>query len=114
MPEGRGLADSLRQAGAGMVPRPGHEVAGNYGSATAELAACVSAAGVAIRSDLDVLELTAKAEWLQDALSDAVGGVPLTAGWAVDTGSAWCAMVEDDRALVVRAPGEIASWLRVA
>jgi glycine cleavage system aminomethyltransferase T len=114
MTDRRVLADSLRQAGAVMVTRAGHEVAGNYGSTTAELAACVSAAGVVIRSDLDVLELTAKADWLQDALSDAVGGVPLTGGWAVDTGSAWCAMVADDRALVVGAPGEIARWLRLA
>jgi len=97
-----------------MVTRDGHEVAGNYGSTSAELAACVSSAGVAIRSDLDVLELTAKAEWLQDALSDAVGGVPLTAGWAVDTGRAWCAMVADDRALVVGGPGEIGRWQRLA
>jgi hypothetical protein len=97
-----------------MVTRDGHEVAGHYGSATAELAACLASAGVAIRSDLDVLELTAKAEWLQEALADAVGGVPLTAGWAVDTGSAWCAIVEDDRALVVGGPREIARWQRLA
>jgi glycine cleavage system aminomethyltransferase T len=114
MPEGRVLADSLREAGAVMVHRGGHEVAGNYGSAAAELSACMSSAGVVVRSDLDVLELTAQADWLQDALSDAVGGVPLTGGWAVDTGSAWCAMVADDRALVAGAPGEIARWLRVA
>ena len=108
------LADSLRQAGAVMVTRDGHEVAGNYGSATAELAACVSSAGVAIRSDLDVLELTAQADWLQDALSDPTGGVPLTAGWAVDTGGAWCAIVGDDRALVVGPPVEIARWKALA
>ena len=59
-----------------MVRRGGHEVAGNYGSTTAELAACLSSAGVAIRSDLDVLELNAQADWLQSALSDAVGGGP--------------------------------------
>jgi glycine cleavage system aminomethyltransferase T len=108
------LADSLRQAGAVMVHRDGHEVAGNYGSAAAELSACLSSAGVAIRSDLDVLELTAKPEWLQDALSDAVGGVPLTSGWAVNTGRAWCAMVTDERALVVGGPREIATWQRLA
>jgi glycine cleavage system aminomethyltransferase T len=108
------LEDSLRQAGAVMVTREGHLVAGNYGSTSAELAACVSSAGVAIRSDLDVLELTAQAEWLQDALTDAVGGVPLTGGWAVDTGTAWCAMVTDDRALIVGAPREIARWQRLA
>jgi hypothetical protein len=97
-----------------MVTRDGHEVAGNYGSATAELSACVSSAGVAIRSDLDVLELAARPDWLEDALSDAVGGVPLTAGWAVDTGHAWCAMVDEDRALVVAGPGEIERWKRLA
>lgn len=108
------LADSLREAGAVMVKRAGHEVAGNYGSTASELAACLSAAGVAIRSDLDVLELTAKADWLEDALSGPVGGVPLTAGWAVDTGSAWCAMVGGERALVVGAPREIDHWQRLA
>ena len=108
------LADSLRDAGAVMVRRGGHEVAGNYGSTASELSACLSSAGVAIRSDLDVLELTAQADWLEDALSEAVGGVPLTAGWAVDTGSAWCAMVDGDRALVVGAPREIEQWRRLA
>jgi hypothetical protein len=97
-----------------MVTRDGHDVAGHFGSATAELAACLSSAGVAVRSDLDVLELTARAEFLQEALSDPVGGVPLTAGWAVDTGSAWCAMVEDDRALVAGGPREIARWQELA
>jgi hypothetical protein len=97
-----------------MVTRDGHEVAGHYGSATAELAACLSSAGVAIRSDLDVLELSAQGDWLQDALSDAVGGVPLTGGWAVDTGAAWCAMVAEDRALVVGPPGEIVRWKALA
>jgi len=97
-----------------MVSRDGHEVAAHYGSAAAELSACLSSAGVAVRSDLDVLELTAKPEWLQEALSEAVGGVPLTAGWAVDTGRAWCAMAAEERALVVGGPHEIARWRALA
>ena len=47
----------LRQAGGVLVMHDGHAVVANYGSAAGELAACVSAVGLADRSDLAKLVL---------------------------------------------------------
>ncbi len=111
---GRTLAENLDQAGAVMVVRDDHSVAAHYGSAAAELTVCVTGAGVAVRSDLDVLELDGDAAWLDRALQDALGVPALLPGSAVRAATAWCCLVESERALVIGTPVEIARCMRLA
>ena len=47
-----------------MSQREGHAVAANFGSAATELAICVKRVGLAVRSDLDALEIAGPEPWL--------------------------------------------------
>jgi glycine cleavage system aminomethyltransferase T len=51
------LADRLRQAGGVMVMRDGHQVAAHFGSIATEVAVCVKRVGLAVRSDLAVIDV---------------------------------------------------------
>jgi glycine cleavage system aminomethyltransferase T len=104
------LADRLQAAGAVMVLRDGHPVAGNFGSAATELAVCVKRVGLAVRSDLDVLEVTGAEPWLSHFLADALGGRPCPPGRACRVAGTWCCRLSADRALVVGSWSAAARW----
>ncbi len=97
-----------------MMPRGNRVVAAQFGSVTGELSVCLKHAGLAVRSDLDVLELGARAERLELALARLLPGTTLPPGAATRLGRAWCAHAEPDRALVVGPPSAVASVRRLA
>src|ERR671931_672004 len=68
------ISDRVLRAGGVMVIREGHPVAAHFGSAATELAVCVQRVGLAVRSDLDALELAGPEPWLPDFLSPALFG----------------------------------------
>jgi len=88
----RGPLDSIvARAGGVCVARPQHSVAVNYGSAAGELAACVSAVGLADRSDLTKLALRAAPAALDEIVSRFAGATIAPAGALPAAGAWWCA-----------------------
>jgi len=90
----------LQQAGAVLMLREGHAVVANYGSAAGELAACVSAVGLADCSELTKLTLEGPAPQLRQ-LSGRLAGAELEPGGAVFSGGAWWCAQSSERLLVV-------------
>lgn len=78
----------------------GHPVVANYGSAAGELAACVSAVGLADRSDLAKLMLEGPPAQLRH-LSHRLTGSELAPGGAVLSGGAWWCAERPERMLVI-------------
>jgi glycine cleavage system aminomethyltransferase T len=75
-------------------------VVAHYGSAAGELAACVSAVGLADRSDLAILGLDGPAVQLRH-LSQRLAGSELAPGGAALSGGAWWCAVSPERMLVL-------------
>jgi glycine cleavage system aminomethyltransferase T len=78
----------------------GHGVVAHYGSAAGELAACVSAVGLADRSDLAKLELRGPAAQLRQ-LAQRLTGSEVAPGGAVLSGGAWWCAESHGRTLVI-------------
>ena len=83
--------------------RSGAPVVINYGSAAGELAACVSAAGLADRSELTKLELAAPPATLRAVVAHGTGGA-VALGGALLAGGAWWCGVTAERVLVLSDP----------
>jgi glycine cleavage system aminomethyltransferase T len=107
------IADRVLRAGGVMVVREGHPVAAHFGSAATELAICVKRVGLAVRSDLDTLELAGPAPWLEHFLAEALGGRAPEPGEAVRTAGTWCCRVAPDRAAVIASWSAAARWARI-
>jgi glycine cleavage system aminomethyltransferase T len=107
------IADRILRAGGVMVVREGHAVAAHFGSAATELAVCVKRAGLAVRSDLDVLELAGPEPWLSHFLAEALGGHVPAPGDAIRTAGTWCCRTAADRAVVVGSWSATARWTRI-
>jgi glycine cleavage system aminomethyltransferase T len=93
----------LRQAGGVLVPRGGQAIVAHYGSAAGELAACVSAVGLADRSELTKLVLDGPPAQLQH-LAQRLTGHEVAQGGAVLSGGAWWCAEQPDRMLVICDP----------
>jgi glycine cleavage system aminomethyltransferase T len=106
------IADRVRRAGGVMVLREGRPVAANFGSAATELAVCVKRVGLAVRSDLDTLELAGSEPWLAHFLAEALHGRAPSPGEAVRAAGTWCCRVAPDRAVVVGPWSAAARWTR--
>lgn len=78
----------------------GRAVVAHYGSAAGELAACVSAVGLADRSDLAKLVLEGPAAQLRH-LSQRLTGTDVAPGGAVLSGGAWWCAESPERMLVI-------------
>jgi len=83
-----------------MSTRRGHPVAAHYGSASGELAVCVSAVGLAHRSDLAVVTIDGPGHRLVTALARTIGD-PVAPGGAIHAGGAWWCRSADRDELVV-------------
>jgi homocysteine S-methyltransferase len=94
------LHELARQAGARFVVRDGWEVASTYGSATAEIAACRAAVGMADCSHMGKLELRGPADALAECL-ERHAGLPLMPGFAGEEDGTWWCPLTADRALVL-------------
>jgi glycine cleavage system aminomethyltransferase T len=94
------LEPILRQAGGVLVMHDDRAVVAHYGSAAGELAACVSAVGLADRSDLAILQLDGPAAQLRH-LSQRLAGSELAPGGALHSGGAWWCAASPQRMLVL-------------
>ena len=104
----------LTPPGAKIIARDGRSVTAHYGSAAAEVAVCRKAVGLAVRTELRVLELQGREPWLERLLTRALGGRAPEPGTAAVAAGTWCCRVQAGRALVVGAPGGVERWRRVA
>jgi glycine cleavage system aminomethyltransferase T len=92
----------LRKAGAVFATHKGRSAAIHYGSAAGELAVCVSAVGLADRSDLTTLALEAPSAQLAQLTTRLAGG-EIAPGGALDAAGAWwCAATPDTLVVVCR------------
>ncbi len=80
--------------------RDGHGVVAHYGSAAGELAACVSAVGLADRSDLAALVLEGAPAQLRH-MSQRLAGAEVAPGGAVHSSGAWWCAAGTERMWVV-------------
>jgi glycine cleavage system aminomethyltransferase T len=93
----------VNRAGAVVCEHSGRAVALNYGSAAGELAACVTRAGLADRSELVKLSLEGPRQMLQQVVSSLTDAV-LAPGGATFTGNAWWCAAGPERVLVLSEP----------
>lgn len=93
----------MNRAGAVFCDRSGRSVALNYGSAAGELAACVTRAGLADRSELLKLSLEGPPQTLEQVVSNLTGAA-LAPGGAAFTGAAWWCAASRERVLVLSEP----------
>jgi glycine cleavage system aminomethyltransferase T len=104
----------LTPPGAKTIDRDGRSVIAHYGSVATEVAVCRKSVGLAVRSELRILELRGREPWLERLLGRALGGRVPAAGAATVAAGAWCARVDARRALVVGPSGAVERWRRVA
>jgi hypothetical protein len=81
----------LRHAGGVLVMHAGRTVVANYGSAAGELAACVSAVGLACRAELATLQLNGPPAQLRELSQRLAGSEVAPGGAALSAGAWWCA-----------------------
>jgi glycine cleavage system aminomethyltransferase T len=93
----------VNRAGAVFCDRSGRSVALNYGSAAGELAACVTRAGLADRSELLKLSLEGPQQMLEQVVLHLTGAA-LAPGGAMFTGAAWWCAASPERVLVLSEP----------
>jgi glycine cleavage system aminomethyltransferase T len=111
---GSARLNRLAPPGAKVVDRDGRLVTAHYGSVATELAVCRKAVGLAVRTELRILEVCGREPWLERLLSRALGGRVPTVGTAAVAAGAWCCRTGQDRALVVGPSGAVERWRRVA
>jgi glycine cleavage system aminomethyltransferase T len=107
------LVDRLRQAGGVMVMRDGHAVAAHFGSTATELAVCVKRVGLAVRSDLAVIDVDGAEPGLASFLTEALGQEVPSRGRARRIAGTWCCRVASDRVIVVGPWSTTARWTRL-
>jgi glycine cleavage system aminomethyltransferase T len=104
----------LTPPGAMVIAQDGRAVTAHYGSVATELAVCRKSVGLAVRTELRILEVAGREPWLERLLSRALGGRVPEPGTAVVAAGTWCARVADRRALVIGPSGAVERWRRVA
>jgi glycine cleavage system aminomethyltransferase T len=104
----------LAPPGAKVVDRDGRSVTAHYGSVATEVAVCRKSVGLAVRTELRILEVCGREPWLERLLARALGGrVPAPGSAAIAAGT-WCCRVDERRALVIGPSGAVERWRRVA
>ena len=104
----------LAPPGAKVVDRDGRLVTAHYGSVATELAVCRKAVGLAVRTELRILEVCGREPWLERLLHRTLGGRVPDAGTAAIAAGTWCCRLDERRALVVGPSGAVERWRRVA
>jgi glycine cleavage system aminomethyltransferase T len=108
------LLARLAPPGAMVIARDGRTVTAHYGSVATEVAVCRKSVGLAVRTELRILEVAGREPWLERLLGRALGGGAPEGGTAAVAAGTWCARVDADRALVIGPPGAVERWRRVA
>jgi glycine cleavage system aminomethyltransferase T len=101
MLETTSLPALLRQPGVVVGTRAGTPVAVHYGSAAGELAACVRGVGLAARSDLATISLTARTRSLELLTRRLIGHTVHPGGAGTAAGGWWCRAAATGELLVV-------------
>jgi glycine cleavage system aminomethyltransferase T len=105
---------ALLPPGAKVVDRDGRAVTAHYGSVATEVAVCRKSVGLAVRTELRILEVCGREPWLERLLARTLAGrVPAVGSAAIAAGT-WCLRVDERRALVVGPSGAVERWRRVA
>jgi hypothetical protein len=94
----------LLKSGATLQRRHGRMVAAHYGSVATEMAICLKGAGLALRPDLDAVEVTGEPVALADALASCLDGLPPGPGEAQCVRGVWVGRVSARSALVIGPP----------
>ena len=84
-----------------MTTRAGRAAPAHYGSAAGELAVCMTAVGLAARSDLAVLAFTARRRSLDHLLTRVLGHGVAPNGVAVEGAAWWCRSAAGNEILVI-------------
>jgi glycine cleavage system aminomethyltransferase T len=103
----------LAPPGAKVVDRDGRSVTAHYGSVATEIAVCRKAVGLALRTELRILEVCGREPWLERLLARTFAGRVPAVGTAAVAAGTWCCRVEERRALVVGPSGAVERWRRV-
>ena len=104
----------LAPPGAKIVDRDGRPVTAHYGSVATEVAVCRKSVGLAVRSELRILEVCGREPWLERLLARTLGGRVPEPGSAVVAAGTWCCRADERRALVIGPSGAVARWRRIA
>src|SRR4051812_9707383 len=105
---------ALFPPGAKVVSLDGRAVTTHYGSVATEVAVCRKSVGLAVRTELRMLEVCGREPWLERLLSRALAGRVPAVGTAAVAAGTWCLRVDERRALVVGPSGAVERWRRVA
>jgi glycine cleavage system aminomethyltransferase T len=104
----------LAPPGAKVVDRDGRSVTAHYGSVATEVAVCRKSVGLAVRTELRILEVCGREPWLERLLARALAGRVPAVGTAAIAAGTWCCRVDERRALVIGPAGAVERWRRVA
>jgi glycine cleavage system aminomethyltransferase T len=104
----------LAPPGAKVVDRDGRSVTAHYGSVATEVAVCRKSVGLAVRTELRILEVCGREPWLERLLARALAGRVPEVGTAAIAAGTWCCRVDERRALVIGPSGAVERWRRVA
>jgi glycine cleavage system aminomethyltransferase T len=104
----------LAPPGAKVIDRDGRSVTAHYGSVATEVAVCRKSVGLAVRTELRILEVRGREPWLERLLHRALAGRVPAVGSATVAAGTWCCRVEERRALIVGPAGAVERWRRVA
>ena len=105
---------ALFPPGAKVVSLDGRAVTAHYGSVATEVAVCRKSVGLAVRTELRILEVCGREPWLERLLARALAGRVPAVGTATVAAGTWCLRVDERRALVVGPSGAVERWRRVA
>jgi hypothetical protein len=83
----------LTPPGAMVIARDGRTVTAHYGSVAAEVAVCRKSVGLAVRTELRILEVAGREPWLERLLGRALGGGAPEVGSAAIAAGAGCAQI---------------------
>src|SRR3954462_585315 len=105
---------ALFPPGAKVVSLDGRAVTAHYGSVATEVAVCRKSVGLAVRTELRMLEVGGREPWLGRLRSRPLARRVPAVGTAAVAAGTWCLRVDDRRALIVGPSGAVERWRRAA
>jgi hypothetical protein len=103
----------LLKSGATLQRRYGRMVAAHYGSVATEMAICLKGAGVALRPDIEAVQVTAEPVALADGLASCLEALPPGPGEARCFGGVWVGRLAARSALVIGPPPALDRCIRL-
>ena len=94
----------LLKSGATLQRRHGRMVAAHYGSVATEMAVCLKGAGLALRSDLEAVEIRGDPVALAEGLTSSLDALPPVTGEALFVGGVWVGRLAAGHAIIIGSP----------